>query len=91
MPATSRNESGQPGQRLVENRSVERVMDELPMLRGDHQVRLPEQIKVIGYARKADGEMFTDLTDTEIAFPQKLQDASARRIAQSAEELGLHI
>ena len=85
------HEAGEPGEGLIEHGGVEGVMDELSALFRNDQVGLAEQIEVIGNAGEAHDKMPADFAHGQVAFPQQFEDAAARRVVESAEELGHNI
>ncbi len=66
-------------------------MHELPSLFRDHQVRLAQQIKVIGNTRQTHDKVPADFAHRQLPFPQQLQNAPSRRIIQRPEKLRYHI
>src|ERR1041384_7164791 len=75
-----------PTKRLVEHGGFERVSDELTILPSRDELRVFQEIKMVGNARGGHGERVRDFADGEIAFFEHLKNPPPSGIAERFKE-----
>ena len=76
----------EPAQAFVEDGGLQAVADRLAFLVRGNQPRLTQQRQVVRHRRLAQRERGGEFARRVVAFPEQIEQASAGRIVQRAEE-----
>jgi len=80
------DEGNDPSDRLIKDRCLKGIYDELAVAPRRDQVRLLEQVQVIGDARLAHPEGVGDFPRVQVPLLEHLQYAAARWVLKRFEE-----